>query len=96
MEIEERSGGVRLRVRAQPRAARTEVVGEHDGALRIRLAAPPVDGEANRELIRFLARTLGVTQAQVSVRSGASGRTKLVEITGVDATAVRRGLGLER
>lgn len=94
MEIVERNGTVLLRVRAQPRASRTEFAGEHDGALRIRLAAPPVDGEANRELIRFLAGTLGVSRAQVTVRSGESGRNKLVAIAGVDPAAVRRALGL--
>lgn len=51
---------VRLRVRVQPRASRTELAGEHDGALKVRLAASPVGGDANRELVRFVAKTLGV------------------------------------
>lgn len=86
--IEERNGMVRLRVRAQPRASRTEVMGEHDGALRIRVAAPPVDGAANDELRRFLARRLGVPQSAVIVASGDTGRTKVIEISGVDAATV--------
>jgi uncharacterized protein (TIGR00251 family) len=83
---------VRLRVRAQPRASRTEIAGEHGGALKIRVAAPPVDGDANRELVRFLARTVGVPASAVRVVSGASGRNKMIEIEGVDIVAVARAL----
>ena len=83
---------MRLRVRAQPRASRTEIAGEHGGALKIRVAAPPVDGGANRELIRFLARTVGVPASAVRVVSGASGRNKMIEIEGVDIASVARAL----
>lgn len=89
LAIEERADGVRFRVRAQPRASRTGIAGEHDGAIRIRLSAPPVDDEANTELIRFLARALGVAKSDVQLVSGRTGRSKVVEVTGVDAAAVR-------
>lgn len=92
--IEERSGTVRLRVRVQPRASRTEVVGERDGALKIRLAAPPVDGDANRELVRFVAKTLGLAPSHVRLVSGGTNRSKTLEITGADAAAVRVALGI--
>lgn len=92
--IEERSGTVRLRVRVQPRASRTEVVGEHDGALKVRVAAPPVDGDANRELVRLLAKALGLASSQVRLVSGATGRSKTLEITGADAAAVRVAFGI--
>jgi hypothetical protein len=75
-------------VRVQPRASRTELAGEWQGALRIRVAAPPVEGEANVELIRFLAKRLGVARARVHIISGESGRSKLVYVDGVDAIAV--------
>lgn len=92
--IEERDGTVRVRLRVQARAARTEIVGEHEGALRIRVAAPPVDGAANEALVKFLAKRLGVTQSAVRIASGDTGRTKLVVISGVDAnTATRLLLG---
>jgi hypothetical protein len=84
---------VRLRIRAQPRASRTEVVGEHGGALKVRVAAPPVDGDANRELVRFLAKVVGVPASAVRVVSGASGRNKVIEIEGADAASVLRALG---
>lgn len=92
--IEKRSGTIRLRVRVQPRASRTEVVGEHDGALKVRVAAPPVDGDANRELVRFLAKALGLASSQVRLVSGATGRSKTLEITGADAAAVRVAFGI--
>lgn len=81
-----------MRIRAQPRASRTEVVGEHDGTLKVRLAAPPVDGAANDELVRFIAKRLGVAPSRVRLLSGDTGRTKLVEITDTDAATVRRSL----
>lgn len=90
--ITQRDGSVHIRVRAQPRASRTEIVGEHDGALRIRLAAPPVDGAANEELIRHIAKRAGVARSRVRVLTGGTGRSKVVEIDGVDATAVREAL----
>lgn len=92
--IEGRSGTVRLRVRVQPRASRTEIVGEHDGALKVRLAAPPVDGDANRELVRFVAKALGLAPSHVRLVSGASSRSKTLEIAGADAAAVRVAFGI--
>jgi uncharacterized protein len=81
--VEGFEGGVRIRVRVQPRASRTEIVGEHDGALRIRVAAPPVEGEANAELVRFLAKRLGVVKSRVRIVAGETGRSKTVEVDGV-------------
>jgi uncharacterized protein (TIGR00251 family) len=92
--MEEHRGCVRFSVRAQPRASRSEVVGEHDGALRVRLAAPPVDGEANRELVKLLARRLGVPQSAVRVVAGESGRNKLVEVEGLPVARILSALGI--
>ena len=84
-------GGVELLLLVQPRAGRTEVVGPHGEVLKIRLAAPPVDGEANEELVRFLAKVLGVAKGAVTIESGDTGRRKRVRVRGVDAaTAVVR------
>lgn len=90
--IEQRGANVRLHVRVQPRAARTGVAGEHGGALKIRLAAPPVDGAANDELVRFISRALRIAAARVSIVMGDSSRTKVVEIADTDADTVRRAL----
>lgn len=83
-------GAVRIPVRVQPRASRTELAGEHDGALKVRVAAPPVDGKANEELLGFLSRTLSVPKRAVSVVSGESGRQKVVEVEGLDVRTVGR------
>lgn len=85
-------GGIELLIWAQPRASRTRIVGEHDGRLKIQVAAPPVDGEANAELLAFLAERLGVKRSAVSVVDGESGRRKRVRIEGVETT---QALGLE-
>jgi uncharacterized protein (TIGR00251 family) len=82
-------GGVELALLVQPRAGRTELVGPHGGVLKIRLAAPPVDGEANEELVRFLAKTLGVAKSAVTIESGESGRKKRVRVMGVTLEGVR-------
>ncbi len=69
-----------LRVYAQPRASRDGIVGIHGDALKIRLAAPPVDGAANEALCRFLAKACGVAKSAVTVENGDAGRQKTVRI----------------
>jgi uncharacterized protein (TIGR00251 family) len=78
----ERSEGVELRIHIQPRASKTEIVGLHGEALKIRIASPPVDGQANAELCRYLARHVGVAQQNVQLISGVSSRQKRVFIKG--------------
>jgi uncharacterized protein (TIGR00251 family) len=73
----------RLVIHVQPRARRTEVAGRHGDALKVRLAAPPVDGAANAELVRFLAEALGVPRRAVRVVAGQTARRKVVEVEGV-------------
>ncbi len=87
------AGGVRLRIRVQPRASRTEVAGPHGDELRIRLAAPPVDGAANDALLRFLAEVLRVPRAHVVLIAGGASRSKVVEVRGADEGNVRAQLG---
>ena len=62
-----------------PRASRSEIVGEHDGALRVRIAAPPVDGAANDELVRLLARAFGVGRGAAAITAGQTGKLKTVQ-----------------
>jgi uncharacterized protein (TIGR00251 family) len=81
-------GRVRFAVRVQPRASRSEVVGVHGDALRIRLSAPPVDGAANEQLVIFLADIFAVSRRSVRILAGESSRSKLVEIDGVTERAV--------
>jgi len=90
--IREEGGGVTLELLIQPRASRTRVVGEHDGRLKLQLAAPPVDGEANAALVEFLASALRVRKADVAIARGDTGRRKTVRIAGATAAAVLQAL----
>ena len=86
----ETAQGITFTVRVVPRASRSEIVGEFDGALRVRLAAPPVDGAANRELIGFLAKALKVRQNAIDIVAGATSRSKTVRVYNVsDDTRAR-------
>jgi uncharacterized protein (TIGR00251 family) len=80
-------GAAVLEILVQPRASRTRAVGEHDGRLKIQLAAPPVDGAANAALVEFLAVALGVRRADVVLVRGETGRRKTVRVAGVTAAA---------
>lgn len=82
--------GVTLRLHIQPGAKKTEVVGLHGEALKIRLAAPPVDGKANACLIAFLADRLGIAKSSISLVSGDTSRAKRVRISGVDPALLKR------
>ena len=86
------SDSVRISIYVQPRASKTSIAGMHDGAIKIRLAAPPVDGAANAALIEFIAKRVGVARSRVRLISGASSRRKIVEIEGVDAATVAAAL----
>ena len=84
----------RLRVRLQPRARGDEVVGERDGAVLIRVTAPPVDGKANEALCRLVAKKAGVAPSRVTVVKGHTARDKTLDVEGVDIAALRAALGL--
>ena len=90
LRITERGPSLRFSVRVQPRASRSEIVGLHGDALKIRLAAPPVDGAANEGLIELLADALGIARTAVRIISGATSRGKVVEVDGVDVENVGR------
>jgi uncharacterized protein (TIGR00251 family) len=71
-----------FKVRVVPRASRSELVGEHDGALRARIAAPPVEGAANDELIRLLARAFSVPRSAIDITAGHTSKLKTVCVVG--------------
>jgi len=73
-------GRITLTLHIQPGAKKTEFAGQHGDALKIRLAAPPVDGKANEALVKFIAETLGIARSEVSIKSGHTSRRKVVEI----------------
>jgi uncharacterized protein (TIGR00251 family) len=81
MKYVEKDGALTFDVRVVPRASRSEIVGEHDGALKVRIASPPVDGAANLELIRVLAKKLGVSRNDVEIISGGTSKNKRIKVT---------------
>ena len=84
--------GCTLRVRIHPGAKKSAVTGIHDGALKIALTAPPVDGRANEALIGFVAERTRLPRARISLVSGASNRSKLLRITGRSAAEIQAAL----
>jgi uncharacterized protein len=86
--IRDSADGAVLSVHIQPKAARTACVGIHGEALKIRIAAPPVAGAANRELLRFLADELSLPAAAVHIESGEGSRHKRVRLEGTTAVRV--------
>jgi uncharacterized protein len=82
-------------VHVVPRARVTGVAGRHGDALKIRLAAPPVDGAANDELIRFLAERLSVPRSAVTITAGHTSRRKTVKITGIETVKALQALEVE-
>ena len=90
--VSEHAEGALLRLRIIPRAPHNRVEGPLGEALKIRLQAPPVDGEANQALIRFLSEALKVSRSAIRLVSGATGRNKVVLVAGLRAAAVQATL----
>jgi uncharacterized protein (TIGR00251 family) len=81
-------GRITLTLHIQPGAKKTELAGLHGAALKIRLAAPPVDGKANQALLKFVAETLQLPKSAVSLKSGHNSRRKVLEVLGSEVAAV--------
>lgn len=82
----------RLAVHVVPRARRTEFAGLHGQALKIRIAAPPTDGAANAELVRYVADRLGVPRRSVDIAAGMAARDKVLAVEGLSAETIRARL----
>lgn len=85
-------GGIRIRIHVQPRASQTAIAGRHGDALKIRVAAPPVDDAANDALLDFLAAKLSVPRRAVGLSRGAASREKTVTVLGIAVEAARAAL----
>ena len=90
IELTEWNGAVVFSVRVQPRASRNAVEGEWQGALKVRLTAPPVDDKANAALCVFLAEQLNIQRSAVRILAGERSRNKRVEVHGATAQQVRK------
>jgi uncharacterized protein (TIGR00251 family) len=92
IKLASKDGGVTFAVRVQPRATKSGVAGELDGVLKIRLAAPPVEGQANEELVRLLAELFDVPRRRVAILSGQTSKNKVVSVSGISVDEVSRVL----
>ncbi|WP_374077376.1 DUF167 domain-containing protein [Bdellovibrio bacteriovorus] len=82
--IESVKGGVRLHLFIQPKSSKNEVVGPHNGELKIKITAPPIDGRANEGLIEFLSDYFDIPKRNVVLVKGETGRHKTVDLLGVE------------
>jgi len=87
--MSENEAGVVIKVQVQTRASRDEVVGPYGDSLKVRVTAAPVAGAANKHLLKFLAKQLKIPQSQLSLKSGATSKTKSISIQGISGTEVR-------
>ena len=91
----EKDGAIFFGVRVVPRASKSEVVGEHDGALKARIASPPVDGAANAELIKLLSKVFGVSKSEVEIVSGLTSKQKQIKISNLASEKFLQVAGLK-
>ena len=92
VDLRQRGEDVSFRVRVVPRASRNKIAGIRDGAVRIRLTAPPVEGAANEALVAFLSSVLRVAKRDIALVSGQSARSKVVSVSGLSAEEVEARL----
>lgn len=88
LDVKIHGHAVRFSVRLQPRSSKNEIGGVQDGALKVWVTAPPVEGSANDALVRLLAENLGVARREVAIVAGAASRNKKVEVSGVGAERI--------
>lgn len=94
IKLTEKAGNLVFNVRVLPKSSKSEIVGELDGALKVKLKSPPVDGAANEELIKLLAKQFAVTKSAVEIIGGQTSKTKQIlirNITGEKFNAVLQG-----
>jgi uncharacterized protein (TIGR00251 family) len=90
IKLAAKEGGVTFAVRVQPRAPKSGLAGEVDGVLKIRLAAPPVEGQANEELIRLLAELFDAPRRRIAILSGQTSRNKVISVSGISIDEAER------
>lgn len=90
--FKEDSRGVSFQLLVQPKAGTNKIVGEHGGSLKVQIAAPPVQGKANRECIKFLAEIFGLPKERLEIQSGARGRKKTIRVLNVSAQTLETRL----
>jgi len=92
--IRESASGATFAIKVHPRAKKNAITGELDGALKLSLTAPPIEGKANDACIEFFARLLKVPRSSVTIASGQTSRNKVIRVLGLSAEEVRRRIAL--
>ena len=92
IQFTEKDNAFIFTVRVVPRASKSEIVGEHDGALKVRIAAPPVDGAANAELVKLLAKIFDVSKSEVEITGGQTSKTKQIKILNLSKASFLQAL----
>ncbi len=87
-----KDGSVVLRIYVQPKASKSRIIGLYDGLLKIGVASPPVDGKANREVVKLLAKCLRIPKNSIVFKSGLHSRRKVLAVAGLTSEEVRRAL----
>lgn len=93
--FQESTEGILFQIKVLPRSSRCGTAGRHGDALKLKITAPPVEGKANEEVIRFLARCLGVKTAQINIVSGAHSQIKTVAVAGITGQQFQECLDLK-
>ena len=88
LQFTEKEGSLIFSVRVLPKSSKSEVVGEHGGALKIKIKSPPVDGAANTELVKILAKFFDVPKSAVEIIKGQTSKTKQIKINGLTAAGL--------
>lgn len=88
MNMTQKDSFVIFTVRVVPRASKSEIIGLHEGVLKVRVASPPVDGAANTELIKLLAKQFNVSKSDIEIASGLASRIKQIRISGVESERI--------
>lgn len=91
--IADHDGSITFAIRVVPRASKSEIVGEVEGCLKVRISAPPVDGAANEEVVKVLAKAFGVAKSNVSIVSGEKSKTKRIRVIGATLEQLRQLAG---
>ena len=94
MCVSDYQDGIRINVRVTPRASRNVVMGRRGDNLAVKLTSPPVEGRANKDLIKFLAKLLGVSPSSVSIVKGETSREKILYVAGMDSSTALVKLGI--
>jgi len=95
LQLTQVENGIRLEIKVQPRSSKNQIVGEHNGALKVKLTAPPVEGEANQALLAYLASILKIPKKNVVLLKGESSRNKILEIRGMNVESFLKKTGLK-